>query len=329
MILIFRNLGGKIRNNIYDPIMIQDLAVFIVSLLFVVWGATLATRYSAKLAESFRLSKYVVGFIVVAFISILPEMLISINSALMGTPAFGLGTLLGSNVADLTLIFALLVVGSGREIKIERKVLSDIRIYPLFLLMPIALGFDGSYSRIDGSVLILAGGIFYYMIYRGGIDVSPIEHDGKDALRSTLVLLLAMLFLLVGSYYTVESATALAYALGINPILIGMLVVSLGTTMPEFFFSLKACRKREDCLAVGDVLGAVLADATVVIGILAFLTPFSFPVTIIYATGIFMVIASCILLIFMRSDRTLSQKEAYLLLMLWVCYVCVEFTVNG
>jgi cation:H+ antiporter len=309
--------------------MIQDLAVFIVSMILVIRGATLATRYSAKLAESLNLSKYTIGFIIVAFISILPETLISINAALSGAPSFGLGTLLGSNVADLTLIFALLVVGGGREMKIERKVLADIRVYPLFLLMPIVLGLDGGYSRIDGSVLIIAGGIFYYMIYRGGIDVSPVEHNGKDGLRSALLLLLAIAFLLFGSYYTVESATALAYALNINPILIGMLVVSLGTTMPELFFSFKACRKRDDCLAIGDILGAVLADATVVVGLLAFISPFSFPVTIIYATGMFMVVASCVLIMFMRSDRKLSHTEAYLLLAFWICYVCVEFTVNG
>lgn len=308
--------------------MIQDLAVFIVSMFFVIRGATLATHYSVKLADSFKLSKYVVGFIVVAFISILPETLIAINAALSGAPSFGLGTLLGSNVADLTLIFALLVLGNGRGIKIERKVLSDVRIYPLFLLMPIVLGLDGSYSRIDGSALMLAGAIFYYMIYRGGIDISSVEHNGENKLRNALWMLLTMAFLLVGSHYTVESAAALASALDINPILIGMLVVSLGTTMPEFFFSFKACKKREDCLAVGDILGAVLADATVVVGILAFICPFSFPVTIIYVTGMFMVVASCVLLAFMRSGRKLSQNEAYLLLMFWICYVCVEFMVN-
>jgi cation:H+ antiporter len=90
--------------------MTQNLFIFACSLFLVVKGATLATKYSARLARCFRLSKYVVGFIVVALISILPETLIAISSALKGVPAFGLGTLFGSNVADLTLVFAILII---------------------------------------------------------------------------------------------------------------------------------------------------------------------------------------------------------------------------
>ena len=112
--------------------MVNDFFIFALSLFLVVKAATLATKYSAKLAENFQLSKYIIGFIVVACVSILPETLISINSALAKTPEFGLGTLLGSNVADLTLIFAILIIYAGRGIKIESKVLKNIRLYPFF-----------------------------------------------------------------------------------------------------------------------------------------------------------------------------------------------------
>ncbi|MCU0680459.1 MAG: hypothetical protein MUF50_04115, partial [Planctomycetes bacterium] len=74
----------------------------------------MATKYAAFLAESYRLSKYVVGFVIIAVISILPETLISINAALAGMPSFGLGTLFGSNIADLTLLFTILVIVAGR-----------------------------------------------------------------------------------------------------------------------------------------------------------------------------------------------------------------------
>jgi len=134
--------------------------------------------------------------------------------------------------------------------------------------------------------------------------------------------------LLVGSHFTVSSATSLAYYLGISPILVGMLIVGLGTTMPEFFFSLKSVQKDDDSLAVGDMLGTVLADATIVVGILALVNPFFFPQKIIYVTGIFMVIASFVLFHFMRSGRTLSKKEGYMLFIFWLIFVLVEFIVN-
>ena len=142
------------------------------------------------------------------------------------------------------------------------------------------------------------------------------------------MLLLAMTLLLVGSHFTVTSATTLAFSLKISPVLIGMLVVSLGTTIPELSFSLKSLKDKEGGLAVGDILGTVLADATIVVGIIALISPFYFPVEIIYVTGTFMVIASLILLHFMRSGKILSKREAYFLLIFWVAYVFIEFMIS-
>ena len=134
--------------------------------------------------------------------------------------------------------------------------------------------------------------------------------------------------MLAGSHFTVTSAAALASYFGVSPVLIGMLIVGLGTTMPELFFSLKSVKKQNDSLAVGDILGTVLADATILVGVLALIHPFSFPQKIIYVTGVFMVVASFLLFNFMRSGRTLTKKEAYLLFLFWLVFVLAEFLVN-
>jgi cation:H+ antiporter len=308
--------------------MINNLFIFIVALFMVVKGATLATKYAARLAESFRLSKYTVGFIIIAVISILPETFISINAALQGIPSFGLGTLFGSNVADLTLVFAIIVCLAGRGLKVESKILKNHAVYPFILLLPLILGLNGHFSRLEGLALIVAGGIFYYIAFRNGTSGTVALGDGHGRYKSFLMLLFSMAVLLVGAHFTVTAATALASYLGVSPILIGMLVVGLGTTMPELFFSLKSVKKRDDSLAIGDLLGTVLADATIVVGILALVNPFFFPQKIIYVTGLFMVVASFILFRFMRSGRMLSKREAYLLFVFWLIFVLVEFAVN-
>lgn len=294
----------------------------------VIKGATMATRYAAQLAESFRLSKYTVGFIIIAIISILPETFISINSAIEGIPSFGLGMLFGSNVADLTLIFALLILFTGRGLKIESRILKNYNVYPFLLLLPLVLGLDGYFSRLEGLALIIAGGIFYYLALKNGIDGEIPQDKTNNYRKNSLMLAFSMAILLIGSHFTVSSASSLAYYLGISPILVGMFIVGLGTTMPEFFFSLKSLRKNDDSLAVGDLLGTVLADATIVVGVLALVNPFFFPQKIIYVTGIFMVVASFILFHFMRSGRKISKKEGYLLFIFWLVFVLVEFMVN-
>lgn len=309
--------------------MINDAFILAAALFMVVKGATIATRYAALLAEGYHLSKYTVGFIVVAVISILPETFIAINASREGIPSLGLGMLFGSNVADLTLILAIIIFVAGRGLRIEAGILRNRKAYPLLLLLPLVLGLDGHFSRPEGLALIIAGGQFYYLALRGEIDGPMVRSDGNGRARTLLMLLLGMAILLVGSHFTVTSAEALAGGLGVSPILIGMFVVGLGTTMPELFFALKAVRKKEnDSLVVGDILGTVLADATIVIGILTLVQPFAFPVRIIHVTGIFMVVAALLLFVLMRSGRRLSRQEAWLLLSFWLLFVAAELWVN-
>jgi cation:H+ antiporter len=305
--------------------MLTNFFIFAAALLMVVRGATLSTQYASRFASSLRLSKYTVGFIVIAIISILPETFISINAALRDVPAFGLGMLLGSNVADLTLIFALVILLSGRSMAVEQKILKSHVLYPLILLVPIILGLDGHFSRIEGGALVLLGFIFYYLALRSEQYVSTAKVDKRNRYLNLTFLLISLTVLLGGSYFIVTSATALATSWGVSPVLIGMLVVGLGTTMPEFFFALKSMKQNDDSLAVGDLLGTVLADATIVIGILALLNPFDFPKTTIYIGGVFMVAASFILFNFMRSGRTITKKESFSLIIFWATFIMVEF----
>lgn len=308
--------------------MINSLFIFIVSLFLVIRGATLSTTYAAKLAENFRLSKYTVGFIVIAIISILPETFISINAAFSGTPSFGLATLFGSNIADLTLIFAILVFAAKRSLKVESKILKNHTVYPFMLLLPLILGLNGNFSRLEGLALIIAGAIFYYISLKSGSENVPLPSGENNKFKNLAMLLVSMIVLLTGAHFTVTSATELAHFLNINPILIGMLVVGLGTTIPELFFSLKSVKKQDDSMAIGDILGTVLADATIVVGILALISPFNFPVKIVYITGGFMVVASFLLFKFMRSGKLLSKRESYALLFFWIVFVLVEFIAN-
>lgn len=310
--------------------MLENLFILSVSLFVIIKSSTLATKYAAGIAESFRVSKYIVGFIVVAIISIFPETLISINSAIEGIPSFGLGVLFGSNVADLTLVFAIIVLVAGRGIKVESKVLKNNILFPFLLIIPIILGIDGFYTRIEGIVLVLIGIIFYALAFKNNLNseeiIDPV--DIKHRLKDVILLIFSMLVLLAGSHFTVTSATVLAKGLNVNPILIAMLVISIGSVIPELLFAVRSIKKNYDSLAIGDILGTVLADATIVVGILAIIKPFSFPPKIIWTTGIFMVISSFILFYFMKTDRKLSRKEGLFLFILWLFFVTIELLLN-
>lgn len=313
--------------------MLENIFIFAVSFFLIIKGATLSTRYAFQLAESYKLSKYVVGFIVIAVISIIPEIFISINSALEGVPALGLGVLFGGNIADMTLVFAIVIFFAGRSIKVDSKILKENIVYPFILLVPIILGLDGYYSRLEGLGLIITGLIFYYLAFKNNSEKQIIPNSeiitNKSRTKDFIFLLFSMALLLIGSHFVVTSTVNIANYLGINSVIIGMLIVGVGTTMPELFFCLSAIKKNHDSLAVGDILGTVLADATIVVGILALISPFYFSQKIIYSAGIFMVISSFILFYFMRSGRNLSKKESYILLSFWLLFIFTEIILNS
>jgi cation:H+ antiporter len=266
---------------------------------------------------------------IVAIISILPETFIAINASLEKIPSFGLGTLFGSNIADLTLVFAAIVLFADRRLKVEGKILKNNVIYPFMLFLPLILGMNGHYSRLEGLALIVAGGIFYFIALKneekGGVLPPEISIDRA---KNLFLLLFSMALLLAGSHFTVTSATWLANYLRVKPLLIGMLIVGLGTTIHELFFSLKSAKKQDDSLAVGDILGTVLADATIVVGVLALIEPFFFPQRIIFVTGMFMVAASFVLFRLMKTGSSITKKEAYLLIIFWLVFVIIEFIAN-
>jgi cation:H+ antiporter len=311
--------------------MLENIFILFLSLFLIIKSSTEATKYSARLAENFHLSRYIVAFIIVAIISVFPEAIISINSAIEGIPSFGLGTLFGSNIADLTLVFAIIVLFSGRSLRIESKFLKNNIFFPFLLLIPILLGLNGYYTRPEGIVLILTGVIFYALSFRNSLSESgaTINQIPKlSTLKNFLILLFFIGLLIVGAHFTVSSATDLASFLGISPILIGMFITGLGTVIPELVYSIQSVRKNHDSLAIGDILGTVLADATVIVGIMAVIKPFYFPQRIIYIAGTFMVISSFLLFYFMHTDKKLSRKESYVLIIFWVLFITLELILN-
>ncbi len=307
---------------------LDNLFYFGLSLLLVLHSANLSVEYASGLAHTFKLPRYAVGFLIIAIISIIPETSISIVSALQGVPSFALGMLFGSNVADLTLIFAIVIARTAGGIKVSARIMENNKWYISLLALPIILGLDGVYSRLDGALLIVSGLFFYArMLKRNHFLRRSTEYIPQRRL-TIFNLATSTTVLLIGSYLTVKYGVLFAESIQISPIFIGMLVVGLGTTLPELFFSLHAIKQKTDDLALGDILGTVISDATIVVGILALIHPFAFPPNIVYVTGIFMVFALLILLAFMRSGRILTKIEGIALFLFYLLFVFTEYMVS-
>ena len=310
---------------------IINLLLFLIFLLLLIKCAGYAIKYSSRLAKVLHFPEFIVSFFIIALISVLPEATISVISALNGEPELGLGTLLGSNVADLTLVFGIVALFSSSGIKVKSKILSNNFYYLVLLLFPLILGFDGKFSRIDGTILVLLGILFFVKIYADSHRFhKKFNHPQKEPVfKSLSLLILSLGILLLSAFLTVKFAVNFAKDAKLPAILIGLTIISLGTCLPELIFSIKAVRKNHDSLALGDILGTVITDATIILGLVALISPFSYNPYNIYITGTAMFLAGIFVTAFMKSDRSINKREGVLLIFFYVLFVFIEFYVNN
>ncbi len=306
---------------------IVNLLLLLVSLFVLIKSADFAIKYSSILAKIFRWPEFIVSFFLISFISLLPEATVSIISAIKGNPELGLGTLLGSNVADLSLVFGLAAVFSFSGIKVKSQILRNTFIYLILLFVPLILGFDGKYTRVDGIILIFVGALFFIRMYieSNRFRKKYVFVKKEPFLKSLVFLILSLGFLLLSAYFTVRFATNLAYDLNLPAMFIGLTMIAIGSCLPELIFCIKSVRSNHDDLALGDLFGTVIADATLVLGLVALISPFTFNPVNIYVTGLAMFLACLFAIIFMKTNKTISKLEGLILILFYILFLIVEF----
>lgn len=310
---------------------VYNLILFLVFLAVLIKSADFAIKYSSRIAKILLFPEFIVSFFIVAIISTLPESTISIISALKGNPELGFGTLIGSNVADLTLVFGIVALFSLRGIKIESKILRNNLFYLILLFFPLILGIDGKFSRIDGLILVLIGLLFFYKLYLDSKRFrKKFNHTPKDSFfKSLIFLIISLAILITSAFFTVKFAVNFANDLHLPSVLIGITIIAIGTCLPELIFSIKAVKRNHDELALGDLLGTVITDATIILGAVALISPFSYNITNIYVLGVSMFLAGIFVIIFMKTDRLLNKTEGIILILLYILFLIVEFFVNN
>jgi len=310
---------------------VVNLILFLLSLFVLVKCAGYSIKYSSKIAKFLKLPEFIVSFFIIALIAVLPEATIAIISAIKGEPGLGLGTLLGSNVTDLTLVFGIVSLFSYNGIKVESKILRNNLYYLGLLVLPLILGFDGKFSRIDGLILILAGIFFFFKIFKDSKRFSKkFNHTKKEPVfKNFLLLLLSLGILLLGAFFTVKFAVNFAQDINLPVIIIGITILAIGTCLPELIFSIRAVKNNRDGLALGDILGTVVTDATIILGLVAVISPFSYNPYNIYVTGVAMFLAGIFVTIFMKSEKSLNKWEGVLLIIFYVLFVFAEFLVSN
>lgn len=307
--------------------------VLFAGIAIVVYGADEAIKRLLNLSKFFRLSAFVTGVVIAGTLAVLPEMSIGVLSALDGTSTFGLGVILGANVADLTLVIGIVVLLVGRQ-KMTPGMLSNLKISFVAVLLPVILLLDGEISRIDGVILVVGFGVYVAWLLltgRRGKEEAEKMRLRKKVVRlgiTVFMLMIGITVLFIGSELVTSSAQMLSEVFGLPLFLMGI-VVSIGTCLPEMAFAIRASENKDGEIGIGNILGNVLADSMLTIGVIALVNPITVPSIVSpLVAGVFVVLS--VLFVYLRSrDGDISKKDAVFLIGVYAFFVLVQYLIEA
>lgn len=282
-----------------------------------------------RIARYLGWREFVVAFFIVAFASSAPSLFVGLSSIRHGIPELSFGDIVGGNVVDLTLAVALATFFAGKLPAKSRTVQATSLFTILVALLPLWLILDSTLSRQDGLVLIFT--FFCYVVWLfSDKEKFSRKFEGpkpkkKDLLKDIGKIVLGMILLIVASEGIVSCARFLATKLGLDIGLIGILIVGLGNSIPEIYFSISAARAGDTWMILGDLMGSVIMPATLVLGIIALISPIIITDFSSFAIArIFLIISALFFLYYIRTDKEITKREAMFLLFLYVLFLISE-----
>jgi len=282
-----------------------------------------------KIASFLRLSEFVVAFIIMAFSTSIPELFVGISSALNKNPGLSLGNVIGSNIIDLTMVIGIAAL-LGRGIKIKNPFIKkDSLFMVLIALIPVILMvFDQNLSRIDGIILTSVFIIYMWHLVKERRELKSKFKDSsiKHFIVNLALFVLCLIILFFSAHFVVKYATQLAMDLLLPPILIGLFLVAIGTSLPELVFETRSVLAKKGDLAVGDAMGSVVCNSTLVLGVTAIIYPITtVSFSAFLTSSIFMVVITFLFMILIRNKKGLSVTESVTLIILYILFILFEF----
>lgn len=262
--------------------MLMEFVAIGAGLWLLAWGADRVVLGAGVIARTFDIPPLLIGLTVLGFATSLPEVLVSATAALSGAPNLAVANAMGSNIANIGMVTAIAAI--IRPLQIRSPTLrSELPVMLAVSVAPVLLFPDGVLSRLDGLLLIGALALFIAWVIKLGLKTrgkDPLEAEYAAEIsadmapgRATLVLLLGLGTLALGSEALVWGSTHMAARFGISDLVIGLTVVAIGTSLPELAVSIVGVRKGEYGLALGNVIGSNIFNTLAVIGVAGVLHP--------------------------------------------------------
>ena len=309
----------------------------ILSIIILYIGGEIIIRSSVLIAEALRIPTLIIGLTVVSFATSLPEVFVSVEALLEGSSNIALGNVFGSNIANLSLVMAILALLSNLNITKQTFKID----YPFLLIISLFLGvimlLFHSINLYFGILFLII--LFFYLVYitknRNDNDYLEINQS-KDIvnnknqfklIKNIIFLLVGVFVLKLGADVLVKNTINFAKYFGISDRVIAVTIVAFGTSIPELVTSIIASLKKQQGLAIGNLIGSNIFNILAVLGISSIIQEIKISdLKIIYYDYLFMIFVTFLLglFIYRSKDKSISKKQGYFMLMTYVAYIILN-----
>lgn len=336
-----------------DAMLVAYLGVVVAGLLGLWFSGDAVVNNAILVAHRFNVSTFFLGFVVLAIAADIPELAITISSALAGVSEVAIGDIIGGNFSDVTMVVGSALLVAGNKIRMSaadnKKLLGILFLTSIIMFTLLCLG---SITAQHGVILlaVYAAAIVYFWKHKDMRDLihgeeevvalaclrcvsancSPCGKNAKKIVCHTPTWLLltklaaSLAAVMVASHFTVEAALAVAAGLQLPPETVGATILGVGTTLPELALCFGALRRGDFGLAIGPTLGTVLGQTTLILGLLAVLSDKPVPLAGLHWACTFMFIAFGILAFGLIQRRPMGRGTGMALVSLFVAYLAYQ-----
>ncbi len=311
----------------------MSLIIYLLALLPLFYllskGADLVVKNSLIISRKIALPIYVTGLLL-GLLTTLPEMTVGINAVFNNISGLSVGNIFGGVIVLFCLILGLSIV-LNRSIKTDGRML-NILLIALYLIVAIALGYNNSYSVFEGIILFLLYPIIMLLLYRKQHHFSDVHfiavREGR-IIKEFFLILVGIILVVFFSHYIVEVVLQFLEKFDIPPFLIGVVLFSIGTNLPEISITLKSWRRHAGDLSVSHLLGSAAANMWV-LGCLALLRPLKISVHDSFVfLSVVLVTVLTLMVIFYKSGKRFSRLEGAILVSIYLVFVVGLLVLNS
>lgn len=302
----------------------MSFILLLVGFIFLIKGADYFVEGSSNIAKKFKISPMIIGLTIVAMGTSMPELSVSITSSLIGKNDMSLANVVGSNMFNILMalgVSSLIINLPIKKDSIKFDIPFLIGIGTLLLLML----FDLKLSIFEGLILI---GIFVFylwktlkpMLKKKDKDIKENEEKNKSMFKMIVISLVGIIGIIIGGNMVVDNASKIAEIFGMSQNLIGLTIVAVGTSLPEFVTSIMAIKKGENEIAIGNVVGSNIFNILLILGVSSVVNPLMINIVGLIDV-LFMVASSVLLYLFIRKNKNLNRYQGIIFILLYVGYI--------